>query len=67
MKYIIHKTSENDRWDAISSKYYGTPFEYPTIMSANLDVQKTDILPAGIKIKVPIPENTINKGILPWK
>lgn len=68
MSYVLYKTNENDRFDLISSKFYGTPFEYERVIQANPEVQITETLKAGLTIKVPKIEENKNTGNLPiWK
>ena len=68
MRYAIYTTSENDDWSNIAAKFYGSPFEYPRLLSANPDIPKTETLPAGLKIKIPeILENKERLNLPPWK
>lgn len=69
MEYFEHITTEGERWDQIAYKYYGDPLKYEPIVAAN-PVSIIPILPAGLKIKVPVldVEDTIRAEELPpWK
>lgn len=68
-EYYIYTTKDNDRWDLISYKYYKNPNLYSEIIRANPEIPIEPILPAGLKIKVPILEEdkTIKFELPPWK
>ncbi len=68
-EYYSYITSDKDRWDLISYKFYDTPFFYEEIINANPDIPITPELNAGIQLKIPVLENT-NKNTInlpPWK
>lgn len=70
IQYIEHITSEGERWDQLSWKYYGTPFEYERIIAANPTVPITPILPGGITLLIPVIENDASmtgEELPPWK
>lgn len=68
-EYYTYITKDNDRWDLISYKYYKTPTKYEDIIKANPNVEITPTLQAGIKLKIPILEEslTIKFELPPWK
>lgn len=71
MEYYEYITKENDRWDLISYRIYGNPFKYEKIIAANPAVPIYPILPAGIKLRVPVSNDTeiiTSKELLPpWR
>jgi len=68
-EYYTYITKDNDRWDLISYKFYKTPTYYEEIIKANPDIKITPTLEAGIKLKIPILEEskTIIFELPPWK
>lgn len=68
-EYYSYITKDNDRWDKISYKFYKSPNLYETIIKANPNVKRTAILPAGIKLNIPIllESETIKFELPPWK
>ena len=68
-EYYSYVTKENDRWDLIAYKFYGDPTKYETIIKANLNLIKTPVLTAGIKLRIPIlpNEESINFELPPWR
>ncbi len=53
----------------ISQKYYSTPNLYEEIIKANREIQIEPVLDAGIKLKIPVIEEseTIQFELPPWK
>ena len=68
-EYYTYITKDNDRWDLISNKFYKTPTLYEEIIKANPDVEITPVLESGIKLKIPVIEDTetISFETAPWK
>jgi len=68
-EYYSYITKDKDRWDIISNKYYKTPTLYEEIIKANPEVPIEPILQAGIKLRIPILEEseTIQFDLPPWK
>lgn len=66
-------TLDKDRWDTIAQKAYGsyTGNEMRLLQNANPYIPITDVFKAGIKIVVPILEETnvndLNELLPPWK
>ena len=68
-EYYSYVTKDNDRWELISYKFYKTPNMYEEIIKANPKVEITPTLSAGIKLKIPVLEEskTIQFDLPPWK
>lgn len=68
-EYYSYITKDNDRWDWIAYKFYKNPAMYEEIIKANPNVEIEPILPAGIKLKIPVIEEseTIKFELPPWK
>lgn len=69
IEYYSYITKDNDRWDLISYKFYKNPTLYEQIIKANPDVKIEPVLNAGIKLKIPVLEETqtIKFELPPWK
>lgn len=68
-EYYSYITKDSDRWDLIAYRFYKNPTMYEEIIKANPNVPIEPILPAGIKLKIPIFEEneTIKFELPPWK
>lgn len=68
-EYYSYITKDSDRWDLISQKFYKTPSLYEEIIKANSEIPIEPVLPSGIKLKIPILEDseTIKFELPPWK
>lgn len=70
-KYTIYPTLEGDRWDTIANKAYGDPTKISEIIRANPQVRIYDVFPAGIKLLIPIIDQTAisvdTSNLPPWK
>lgn len=68
-EYYSYITKDSDRWDLIAYKFYKTPTMYEEIIKSNPNVPIEPILPAGIKLKIPVFEDseTIKFELPPWK
>ncbi len=69
--YIEHITADGDRWDFLAWKYYGDPYAYEGIIRANPEIPIIPILPAGIRLLIPVldpPTTTVPvpDGMPPW-
>jgi len=67
--YIEHITADGDRWDNLSWEYYGDPYAYERIIRANPDVPIMPILPAGIRLLIPVldaPPPAETAVLPPW-
>lgn len=66
--FLIHITSEGERWDQLANKYYGDPFAYERIIAENPHVPITECLPSGVRLLIPViqePE-TMSEDLPPW-
>ena len=68
-EYYSYITKDNDRWDLIAYKYYKNPTLYEEIIKANPEIKITPLLDSGIKLKIPVLEEseTIKFETPPWK
>lgn len=68
-EYYSYITKDNDRWDLIAYKYYKNPALYEEIIKANPEVKVTPLFDSGIKLKIPVLEEseTIKFETPPWK
>lgn len=68
-EYYTYITRDGDRWDMISQKYYNTPNLYEEIIKANPEIPIKPVLDAGIKLKIPVLEESeiIQFELPPWK
>lgn len=70
MEYIEHLTAEGERWDLLAHRYYGDPFRFEAIIVANPQAPIAPILPAGIKLAIPVLEEAASiaqEDLPPWK
>lgn len=67
--YLAHITADGDRWDLLAWRYYADPLGYERIMTANPTVSHDPVLPAGIRLRIPVIEapDTLTKDLPPWK
>lgn len=70
-EYLLHTTSENDRWDLLAYHYYGDATLILPLLQANPSVASLALLPAGLKLVVPILEESevtpdVVSGSVPW-
>lgn len=68
-EYYSYITKDNDRWDLISNRFYKNPTLYEEIIKANPEVPIEPVLEAGIKLKIPVLDETttIKFETAPWK
>lgn len=74
-EYLLHRTSDGERWDQLAFKYYGSVSLQGELIAANRDLFLDDLripalLPAGLILRVPIREastTTSGAGLPPWK
>lgn len=64
-----YTTQEGDRWDNVSYKAYGDPYQIATLLAANPSVPIKDVIPAGTVLTVPVIEQeALSSDLLPpWK
>lgn len=68
--YLDYITKDGDRWDFLAWQYYGDALRYEEIILANPDVPIDPVLPAGIRLLIPVLEpatQTDAAGLPPWK
>lgn len=68
-EYYSYITKDSDRWDLIAYKFYKNPTMYEQIIKSNPNIPIEPILPVGIKLKIPVLEEseTIKFELPPWK
>lgn len=66
-----YTTKENERWDYLAYKMYGSIAGMKTLMDANPYVALSPVIPTGSVILVPIVNDTddavITTNLPPWK
>jgi len=72
MAFTEYITKQGDRWDSIALAAYGDSSKINEIVSANFGCPTYPVLPAGIRLQIPIIETSgeeeTNKDLLPpWK
>ena len=68
--YLEHITKDGDRWDLIAWQYYGDAMRYEEIILANPDVPIWPVLPAGVRLLIPVLDTETQAdaaGLPPWK
>ena len=68
-EFYSYVTKDGDRWDMISYRFYNNPNLYEEIIKANPKVSQEPVLESGIKLKIPVLEEsvTIQFELPPWK
>lgn len=69
MTYTTYTAQEGDRWDLVSYKAYGDPYQIASLLAANPSVPIKDVIPAGTVLNIPVIEQESLSGDLlpPWK
>jgi len=69
MDFYEYITKDGDRWDLIAYDFYADPTLYEPIITANPDVPIVPILPSGLKLKIPVIDdsNEIEFILPPWR
>jgi phage tail protein X len=70
MEYLIHISSDGDRWDTLASRYYGDATLYASIIAANPHLAITPSIPSGQQVAIPILEESnslSSEDLPPWK
>lgn len=66
--YVELVTLEGDRWDLIAYRAYGDPYAYERIIVANPELPIVPVLPAGLRVRVPVLDAPkVSTGLPPWK
>lgn len=67
MMFLVHVTTEGERWDQLAWRYYGDAHRYLPIVEANPHVPITAALPAGLTLAIPILEpEPAAEDLPPW-
>ena len=68
-EYYSYITKDNDRWDLIAYTFYNDATKYEPIIEANPNIPITPILNAGLKLKIPVLDETetIKFELPPWR
>lgn len=68
-EFIVHITTQGERWDLIAYRYYGDATQYGPIISANPNVVIEAVFEGGIAIEVPIliQSSTVSADLPPWR
>jgi phage tail protein X len=70
-EYVPYITQQNDRWDSIAYRFYGDAYAYERIIAANPTAPIRPVLPAGLKLAIPLIARTESQSIVnklpPWK
>lgn len=67
MEYLVHITTQGERWDQLAWRYYGDAHRYLPIMQANPHVPLTGAMPAGLALSIPVLEvETAADDLPPW-
>ncbi|NLR73588.1 tail protein X [Leeia aquatica] len=65
--YLTHITKDGERWDQLSQHYYGNPFQYERIISANPHVPLDAILSGGMTLSIPVMDQPDGlEELPPW-
>ena len=65
--YLTHITTDGERWDQLAYKYYGDSTQYERIIAANPHMAMTPTLPAGVKLAIPVVEQSdVVEDLPPW-
>ncbi len=67
--FVVHVTTQGERWDLLAYRYYGIATLYAPIIKANPKVVIEPVFEAGITIEVPIlPESVaVRADLPPWR
>lgn len=64
---MTYTTKSGDTWDAIAHKVMGDSRYTEDLINANREYIETFIFSAGVKLKIPATDKTVNKSLPPWK
>lgn len=68
--FLIHTTSDGDRWDQLAWRYYGDPTLMEAIITANPQAPIAPILEGGLQLAIPVLDDTeaiATEDLPPWK
>ena len=68
-EFIVHITTQGERWDLIAYRYYGDATQYEPIIRANPTVVIEPVFEGGIVIEVPVllESSVISGDLPPWR
>lgn len=68
-EFIEVITTDGDRWDLIAYRCYGNALAFERIIAANPDIPIRPVLPAGLRILVPVIDapSSLAASLPPWK
>ncbi|MDU9028692.1 tail protein X [Pseudomonas mediterranea] len=65
--FIAHTTTEGERWDQLAWRYYGDAHRYLPIVQANPHVPISAVLPAGLRLAIPMLQPLpTTEDLPPW-
>lgn len=65
--FLEHITTEGERWDSLAWRYYADPMGFGRIILANPHVAVTSILPGGLRLAIPVIEDSeTTQELAPW-
>lgn len=71
MPFIEHTTTDGERWDLISWRYYGSTEGIAQLVAANPHIRIIGILPGGLVVRVPLATEVdpilAPEDLPPWK
>lgn len=65
--YIEYETNAGDTFDTLALNFYDNEFKSHIIMKANPQYVNLIVLPAGLKIKIPLIDEDPADTLPPWK
>lgn len=65
--YIEYETDDGDTFDTLALNFYNNEFKSNIIIEANPQYSNVIILPAGIKLIIPIIDENPAETLPPWK
>lgn len=65
--FILHVTTEGERWDQLAWHYYGDAHRYAPIAIANPHIPLSAAFPAGLTLAIPrLTPHISNQDLPPW-
>lgn len=65
--HFIYTTMAGDTWDILALDAYNDETKASLIIQANPQHADTIVFPAGVKLKIPIIDETTAETLPPWK
>lgn len=66
-KFIVYKTVQGDTFDKIALHMYHDEFKASLVIAANTQYLHYITLPANLKIRIPLIEESAAHTLPPWK